>query len=82
MLTSWPFAPSMCCQPGQPALNVRNARRLSPLTSWQCDVLQAREAGTQCTRYPKAFNDDHLAMRAFDALQAQAAGTQCMQCST
>jgi hypothetical protein len=35
LLPGWPFAPYMCYQPGQPALNARHARRSSSLTSWQ-----------------------------------------------
>ena len=40
-------------------------------------VLQARAAGTQCTRWPKAFNSGQLAMCTFYVLQARVAGTQC-----
>ena len=43
------------------------------------DVLQARAAGTQCTRCPKTFNVAQLAMRTFNVLHAGAAGTECMQ---
>ena len=43
------------------------------------DVLQARAAGTQCTRCPKTFNVAQLAMRTFDVLHARTAGTERMQ---
>jgi hypothetical protein len=39
------------------------------------NVLQAREAGTQCTRCPRAFDADQLAMCTFDVLHTKEAGT-------
>jgi hypothetical protein len=40
-----PFAPSMCCQPGQPARIAPDARRSLSLTRWPCVLSMCCQPG-------------------------------------